>query len=56
MPLERIVKVVKRHRKVVAAARELGCSAAYVHKRFKAAGLTLAQVLEVPDVQELPRK
>jgi methylphosphotriester-DNA--protein-cysteine methyltransferase len=56
MPLERIIKAARRHRQVVAAARELGCSAAYVHKRFKAAGLTLAQVLEVPDVQELLKK
>jgi len=50
MPLDRMFDAVKRHRHVVAAARELGCSPAYVHKRLKAAGLTLARVLEVPDV------
>jgi hypothetical protein len=46
IPLERIVQTVQRHRQVVAAARELRCSSAYIWKRFKLAGLTLAQVLE----------
>jgi len=46
IPLDRIVDCVRRHRQVVAAARELGCSDAYIHKRFKLAGLSLAEVLE----------
>ena len=51
IPPERIVQAVRQHRQVVAAARALGCSPAYVHKRLKAVKLTLAQVLEVPDVE-----
>jgi len=46
IPLERIVQTVQRHGHVVAAARELRCSSAYIWKRFKMAGLTLAQALE----------
>ena len=46
IPLERIVQTVQRHRQVMAAARKLRCSSAYIWKRFKMAGLTLAQVLE----------
>jgi len=43
--LEQILEAVRRNRQVVAAARELGCSDAYIHVRFKSAGLTLAEVL-----------
>jgi len=47
MPLERVIEAVREHGQVVAAApRELGCSDAYIHKRFRAAGITLAQVLD----------
>jgi hypothetical protein len=48
IPLGRIMEAVRRHGQVVAAARELGCSGAYVHKRFRAAGISLAEVLEGP--------
>ena len=44
--LERIIEVVREHGQVVAAARELRCSDSYIHKRFKTAGITLAQVLD----------
>lgn len=50
LELPKILEAVRRHRQVVAAARELGCSDAYIHVRFKGAGLTLAQVLEAPGV------
>jgi hypothetical protein len=45
IPLERVLEVVRRHGQVVAAARDLGCSDAYIHKQLRQAGLTLAQVL-----------
>jgi hypothetical protein len=41
-----MIDAVKRHRQVVAAAKELACSDAYIHKRFKAAGLSVRRVLE----------
>ena len=41
-----ILEAVRRHRQVMAAAKELGCSDAYIHVRFKQAGFTLRQVLE----------
>jgi hypothetical protein len=50
-PLDLMVDAVRRHRQVMAAARELGCSPAYVHKRLKAAKITLAQVLKLPHVE-----
>ena len=46
MPLQQILETVKQRRQVAGAARELGCSSAYIWKRFRLAGLTLAQVLE----------
>lgn len=46
IPLQGIIDAVNKHGQVVAAARELGCSGAYVHKRFRAAGISLAEVLE----------
>ena len=49
LDLAQILKAVRDHGQVVAAARELGCSDAYIHVRLKRAGLTLAQVLESPD-------
>ncbi len=32
LDLEQILEAVRRNRQVVAAARELGCSDAYIHK------------------------
>jgi len=46
IPLEQIVEAVRQNRKVTAAARALGCSPAYVHKRLKLAGVSVLQVLE----------
>ena len=53
IPLREILEVVRRHQNVMAAARELGCSDAYIHVRFKKAGLTLREVLEAGTVQGL---
>lgn len=50
LDLAHILEAVRRHRQVVAAARELRCSDAYIHVRLKGAGLTLAEVLEAPGV------
>ncbi len=49
LDLAHILKAVRDHGQIVAAARELGCSDAYIHVRMKQAGLTLAHVLESPD-------
>jgi len=46
IPLQQIVDAVRCHQQVTSAARQLGCSPAYIHKRFKLAGMTLAKVLE----------
>lgn len=51
IPLERIIQAVRRHGQVVAAARELSCSDGYIHKRFRQAGLTLAEVLDSPSLR-----
>ena len=51
--LEQIIMAVRRHQQVMAAARELRCSDAYIHVRLKGVGLTLAQVLEAPGPRAL---
>ncbi len=51
--LEQIIMAVRRHQQVMAAARELGCSDAYIHVRLKGVGLNLAQVLEASDLRSL---
>ncbi len=53
LKLDQIIKAVRRHQQVMAAARELGCSDAYIHVRLKGVGLTLTQVLEAPDLRSL---
>jgi len=53
VPLEQIVESIYRHRKVIAAARELGCSDAYIHVRLKETGLTLREVLAADSVKSL---
>ena len=40
---------VRRTGYAMRAARELGCSDAYIHQRLKAAGLSLHQVLGLSD-------
>ncbi len=50
LDLAQILKEVRSYGQVVAAARELGCSDAYIHVRMKRAGLTLAKVMESPDL------
>ena len=53
LDLAHILKAVRDHGQVVAAARELGCSDAYIHVRLNRAGLTLAEVLDAPDLETL---
>ena len=53
--LERILHAIRSHRQIVAAARELGCSQAYIHARLKKAGLTLREVLEADAAVDLLR-
>jgi len=50
LDLELIVEGIRRHGQVVAAARHLGCSPAYVHERLKRARLTLREVPEDEDL------
>ena len=47
--LEDILKAVRHHRQVVGAARQLGCSPAYIHVRLKESGVTLGELLEHPE-------
>ena len=56
MPIQRIIDAVRRHGRVTAAAVELGCSQAYIHKRFKQVGITLAEVLETSGAGEVVDK
>ncbi len=53
LKLEQIIKAVRQHQQVIAAARELGCSDAYIHVRLKGVGLTLGKILEAPDLRTL---
>ena len=48
-----ILETVRRHRLVMAAARDLGCSDAYIHVRLKKVGLSLRVVLEATDLRSL---
>ncbi len=48
-----ILEAVRRNGQVMAAARELGCSDAYIHVRLKRVGLSLRVVLEAPDLRSL---
>jgi hypothetical protein len=50
LELTQILEAVRRHRQVMAAARDLRCSDAYIHVRLKGAGLTLVEVLDAPDL------
>ena len=53
LEMGQILEAVRRHGQVVAAAHELRCSDAYIHVRFKQAGLTLAEVLNAPNLEAL---
>ncbi len=53
LELQQILEAVRRRGQVVAAARELGCSDAYIHVRLKKAGITLRDVLEARDLEAL---
>ena len=54
--LHEIAGAVRRHRNVMAAARELGCSDAYIHAKFRRYGLTLEEVLEAGDAGTLLKR
>ena len=51
LELPAILEAVRHHRQVMAAARELGCSDAYIHVRLKKVGLSLRVVLEASDLR-----
>lgn len=53
LELREVLTAIRRHGKALRAARELGCSDAYVHGRLKQAGLTLQEVLDARDVEQL---
>lgn len=53
LDLRTILEAVRHHRQVMAAARELGCSDAYIHVRLKRVRLSLRKVLEAPDLRSL---
>ena len=53
LELSQILEAIRRRRQVVAAARELDCSDAYIHVRLKRAGLTLRDVLGARDLETL---
>ncbi len=51
LTMPQLIEAMRRHGTVLGAARELQCSDAYIHRRLKAAGLTLADVLAAPSVE-----
>ncbi len=53
LDLTQLLRAVRQHGQVMAAARELGCSDAYFHVRMKRAGLPMAEVLEAPALETL---
>ena len=53
LKLSDILSCVRRHGKVLTAARELHCSDSYIHVRLKRAGLSLRDVLEARSTEEL---
>ena len=46
IPLKNVLESLRAHRSVVAAARELGCSPAYIFGVLKANGLKLKDVVK----------
>lgn len=48
-----VIAAIRRHGKALRAAKELHCSDAYIHRRLKHAGLTLREVLDAADVDQL---
>lgn len=53
LTMRQVLEAVHRHGQIVAAAREIKCSDAYIHMRLKRAGLTLWEVLAADDLQDL---
>ncbi len=56
LELESIISAVRRHGKIVSAARELHCSDAYIHVRLKREGLTLWDILTTDDIGALIKR
>ena len=46
IPLKIVCEALQTHHSVVAAARELGCSEAYIFRALKSGGLTLKNVID----------
>jgi hypothetical protein len=46
IPLKNVLESLQAHRSVVAAARELNCSEAYIFAALKANGLRLKDVMQ----------
>ncbi len=53
LKLSDILSCVRRHGKLLTAARELHCSDSYIHVRLKRAGMSLRDVLEAKSLEEL---
>ncbi len=53
LELRDILTAIRRHGRILLAARAFACSDAYIHGRLKEAGLTLADVLGAPSVDVL---
>ena len=53
LTVPQVLDAVRKHGKVTAAGRELGCSGGYIYARFNELGLTLAQVLNAPSLDTL---
>lgn len=53
LELTQIIEAVRRKGTIMAASRKLLCSDAYIHARFKDAGLTLLEVLTADSVDDL---
>ena len=53
LTVRQVLEAVRKHGKVTASGRELGCSGGYIYARFDELGLTLAQVLDAPSADML---
>lgn len=55
LTVQQVLEAVRRRGTVTAAGLELSCSPAYIYARFNKLGLTLAQALDAPSIDELLR-
>ena len=49
-----LLEEIRLHGNVVAAARHLGCSPAYIHARLKEVGITLGELLDSTGPADTP--